>query len=63
MSLLRQPDSAGIYSHLYFLAGQLRYGIAWAPEIWTGTLVLTILMGVGLSLIAAPPAAPDARPK
>jgi hypothetical protein len=41
---------------LYYLAGQVRFGIQWAPEIWTGSIVLAMLSGVGLSLLAAPPA-------
>ncbi len=47
---------------LYFLAGQLRYGIEWPPEIWTGGIVLAMLSGVGLSLLAAPPPSRIDRP-
>jgi len=42
---------------LYYLAGQLRYSIQWPPDIWTGSMVLAMLSGVGLSLLAAPPSA------
>lgn len=35
----------------YMLAGQLRYGLAWSPELWAGAIVLTSLSGLGLSLL------------
>lgn len=44
-----------VFWSLYYLAGQLRYGIEWPPEIWTGAIVLSMLSGVGLSLLASPP--------
>jgi hypothetical protein len=30
-------------------------GLAWTPELWSGTIILTALVGVGVSLVAAPP--------
>jgi hypothetical protein len=30
-------------------------GMGWTPELWSGTIILTALIGVGLSLVAAPP--------
>jgi hypothetical protein len=33
-------------------------GVRWTAELWSGTIVLTALVGVGLALIAVPPAAP-----
>jgi hypothetical protein len=30
-------------------------GMEWLPEIWSGTILLTALVGVGVSLVAAPP--------
>jgi hypothetical protein len=44
-----------VFWSLYYLAGQLRYGIQWPPEIWTGAIVLSMLSGVGLSVLASPP--------
>jgi hypothetical protein len=46
---------------LYYLAGQLQLGIRWPPEIWTGSIVLAMLSGVGLSVLAAPPSSPASR--
>lgn len=43
---------------LYFLAGWLSRGIGWPPELWTGAIVLTVLSGLGLSLLTVPPALP-----
>jgi hypothetical protein len=34
------------------------YGIAWPPELWAGVLGMTCLTGLGLSLLALPPAVP-----
>jgi hypothetical protein len=34
------------------------YGIAWPPELWAGVLGMACLSGVGLSLLALPPAVP-----
>ncbi|HEY3059374.1 MAG TPA: hypothetical protein VGL99_10410 [Chloroflexota bacterium] len=47
-----------VFWSLYFLAGQVVLGIRWAPEIWTGSIVLAMLSGVGLSVLAAPPSIP-----
>ena len=33
-------------------------GMGWTPELWSGTIVLAGLVGVGLSLVAVPPRAP-----
>jgi hypothetical protein len=38
----------------------LAYGIAWAPELWAGVLGMASLSGLGLSLLALPPAVPEA---
>lgn len=46
---------------LYYLAGQLQLGIRWPPEIWTGSIVLAMLSGVGVSMLAAPPSSPASR--
>jgi hypothetical protein len=35
------------------------YGIAWPPELWAGVLGMACLGGLGLSLLALPPAVPD----
>jgi hypothetical protein len=35
------------------------YGIAWPPELWAGVLGMACLSGLGLSLLALPPAVPD----
>jgi hypothetical protein len=32
-------------------------GMGWTPELWSGTILITGLVGVGLSLIAVPPRA------
>lgn len=37
----------------------LAWTIQWPPELWIGQIVLAAMVGVGLSLLAAPPAAPD----
>lgn len=42
----------------YMLAGQLRYGLEWPPELWAGAIVLTSLSGLGLSVLLAPAGAP-----
>jgi hypothetical protein len=34
------------------------YGIAWPPELWAGVLGMASLSGLGLSLLALPPAIP-----
>jgi hypothetical protein len=36
------------------------YGIAWPPELWAGVLGMASLSGLGLSLLALPPAVPEA---
>lgn len=50
-----------LFWSLFFLASWLRRGIGWAPEMWTGAIVLTTLSGIGLSLLAMPPPLPTAR--
>jgi hypothetical protein len=32
-------------------------GIGWTPELWSGTIILAALTGVGLALLAVPPRA------
>ena len=44
---------------LYFAEEQLRWGIGWQPELWGGAIVLAALSGLGLSLLAVPPAVPE----
>jgi hypothetical protein len=48
-----------IFWSLFFLASWLRRGIGWPPELWTGAIVLTVLSGLGLSLLLVPPALPE----
>lgn len=43
---------------LYFAEEQLRWGVGWSPEFWAGAITLTVLSGLGLSLLVAPPAVP-----
>jgi hypothetical protein len=43
---------------LYFLAVQLRWGIAWPAELWAGSVVFAALGGFALSLLMVPPPAP-----
>lgn len=50
-----------LFWSLFFLANWLRYGIGWAPELWTGAIVLTTLSGIGLSLLAVPPPMPPGQ--
>ena len=50
-----------LFWSLFFLANWLRRGIGWAPELWTGAIVLATLSGIGLSLLAMPPPVPTAR--
>jgi hypothetical protein len=42
----------------YFLAVQLRSGIAWPAELWAGSVVFAALGGFALSLLMVPPPAP-----
>jgi hypothetical protein len=44
----------------YFLAVQLRWGIAWPAELWAGSVVFGALGGFALSLLMVPPPAPPA---
>jgi hypothetical protein len=44
----------------WFAVYELVWGLGWSPELWTGTIVLSTLTGLGLSLLAAPPAPPPA---
>jgi hypothetical protein len=40
----------------YFLMLELQFGLAWTPELWSGTVVLAALSGLALSLLMAPSA-------
>jgi hypothetical protein len=42
----------------YFLAVQLRWGIAWPAELWAGSVLFAALGGFALSLLMLPPPAP-----
>ena len=44
----------------YFLVLELRGGIAWPAELWTGSIVFASLSGLALSLLMAPPPHPPA---
>jgi hypothetical protein len=44
----------GLWS-AYFLVLQLREGIAWPAELWTGSIVFASLSGLALSLLMVPP--------
>jgi hypothetical protein len=44
----------------YFLVLQLRDGIAWPAELWTGSIIFASLSGLALSLLMAPPPRPAA---
>jgi hypothetical protein len=44
----------------YFLVLELRDGIAWPAELWTGSIVFASLSGLALSLLMAPPPRPAA---
>jgi hypothetical protein len=36
-------------------------GMGWTPELWSGTILLCTLVGIGLTIVAAPPKAANAR--
>jgi hypothetical protein len=42
----------------YFLAVQVRWGIAWPAELWAGSVLFAALGGLALSLLMVPPSAP-----
>jgi hypothetical protein len=42
----------------WMVAYALAYGIAWPPELWVGVLGMASLSGLGLSVLALPPAVP-----
>jgi hypothetical protein len=44
----------------YFLVLELRDGIAWPAELWTGSIVFASLSGLALSVLMAPPPRPAA---
>jgi hypothetical protein len=44
----------------YFLVLQLRDGIAWPAELWTGSVIFASLSGLALSLLMVPPPRPAA---
>jgi hypothetical protein len=39
----------------YFLLLDIQFGVAWASEVWGGTIVLAALSGFALSLLMTPP--------
>jgi hypothetical protein len=45
----------------YFLVFKLVYDLPWSIHIWSGTVVLAALGGVGLSVLAYPPELPGAE--
>jgi hypothetical protein len=44
----------------YFLVLQLRHGVVWSAELWSGTIVVTVLAAYALHLLMMPPRAPRA---
>lgn len=42
----------------WLAAYALAYGIVWPPELWAGVLGMTMLSGLGLSVLVLPPAVP-----
>jgi hypothetical protein len=56
VAVLAPPLLWGAWMVVYALA----YGIAWPPELWAGVLGMASLSGLGLSLLALPPAVPEA---
>lgn len=46
----------------YFALVAIAYGVGWSAELWTGTVVLSALVGLGLGLLAQPPARSAAAP-
>jgi hypothetical protein len=42
----------------YFLAVQVRWGIAWPAELWAGSILFAAFGGFALSLLMVPPSAP-----
>jgi hypothetical protein len=42
----------------YFLAVQVRWGVAWPAELWAGSVLFAALGGLALSLLMLPPPAP-----
>jgi hypothetical protein len=42
----------------YFLAVQVRWGMAWPAELWAGSIFFAALGGFALSLLMVPPPAP-----
>jgi hypothetical protein len=38
----------------HFAVLEVRFGLAWVPELWSGTVVLAALSGLALSLLMAP---------
>lgn len=43
-----------------FAATHVAWGVGWPPELWAGSIVLSALTGLGLALLAFPPALPPA---
>jgi hypothetical protein len=43
----------------YFLVLHLQHGITWSAELWTGSLLFTLLGGYALHLLMLPPLAPQ----
>ncbi len=46
---------------LWFASLHLQDGVHWAAELWTGTIILAVLEGVGLGLLAFPVRSPSLR--
>jgi hypothetical protein len=40
----------------YFLVLDLQFGVTWVTELWSGTIAMAGLSGLGLSLLTTPPA-------
>ena len=46
----------------YFAVLRLQYDVGWSVELWSGVSVMTGLAGLGLALLAFPPALPAKTP-
>ena len=49
-----------LFVGLSFLAVEVRRGLGWPVEVWTGTLIFSALAGVGLTLFTGPAVLADA---
>jgi hypothetical protein len=45
---------AVLWGAWFVVVGQIG-GVTWTPELWSGTIVLTVLTGIGLSYLTFPP--------